>query len=157
MKIILMALVVLIFPLAACREDAPAPGGSSVVSLVNAHGARHDFTVELAVSQQQMAKGLMNRTEMPPDVGMLFWFGKDERETSFWMKNTYIPLDMLFIRADGRIHHIHANARPLDETSIPSNGPVAAVLEINGGLAAQMGLKPGDMVHHPLFGNALAP
>lgn len=150
-------LVLCLFFLTGCKDETVASLPPSVVSLMDASGGRHDVKVELAMTEKQMAVGLMNRTEMAADAGMLFWFGKDERETSFWMKNTYIPLDMLFIHADGTIARIHENARPLDETSIPSGGPVAAVLEINGGLSAKYGIKPGGTVHHPLFGNALAP
>ena len=74
-----------------------------------------------------------------------------ESERRFWMKNTLIPLDIIFIKADGKIHHIHENAVPHDLTGIPSKGPVAAVLEINGGLSQTWGLAAGDKVMHPYF------
>lgn len=151
----LLALCLLLLP--GCKDETVASLPPPVVTIVDSSGGQHAFTVELALTREQMAQGLMNRPEMAQDAGMLFWFGKREREQAFWMKNTLIPLDMLFIRADGRIHHIHENARPLDETSIPSQGPVSAVLEINGGLSRKLGIAPGDMVHHPLFGNSLAP
>jgi uncharacterized membrane protein (UPF0127 family) len=84
---------------------------------------------------------------------MLFDF-YHEQKVSFWMKNTLIPLDMLFIAGDGTIRHIHANAKPLSTDTIPSEYPVRAVLEINGGTAALLGIKPGDKVKHPIFGDA---
>jgi uncharacterized membrane protein (UPF0127 family) len=108
------------------------------------------FNVELALTALQKQQGLMNRTSMPKDSGMLFIFN-DEQERGFWMKNTLIPLDMIFIKRDGRIHHIHDNAIPHDLTSVKSKGPVIAVLEINGGLAKEMGIKPGDFINHPFF------
>ena len=83
---------------------------------------------------------------------MLFDFYQ-EMPVSFWMKNTLIPLDMVFIAGDGTVKHIHANAVPLSTDAIPSEFPVRAVLEINGGSAALLGIKPGDKVKHPIFGN----
>jgi len=108
------------------------------------------FRVELADNDQSRARGLMFRTQMAPDAGMLFDF-KQEGPASFWMRNTLLPLDMLFIRADGTIHHIHQRAIPHDETGIDSNGPVQAVLELNGGTVQRLGIKPGDKVEHPIF------
>ena len=108
------------------------------------------FHVELADNDQSRARGLMFRTQMAPDAGMLFDF-KQEAPASFWMRNTLLPLDMLFIRADGTIHHIHQRAIPHDETGIDSNGPVLAVLELNGGTVQRLGIKPGDKVEHPIF------
>ena len=95
----------------------------------------------------------MFRKSLTPNAGMLFDFGK-EQEESFWMKNTLIPLDMLFIKANGRIARIAANAKPLSTDGIPSYEPVRAVLEIAGGRAAELGLKPGDLVRNVAFGNA---
>ena len=94
----------------------------------------------------------MHRTEMPENSGMLFVFNSP-RKTSFWMKNTLIPLDMLFAHPDGTIHHIHHNARPQDETRITSKFPVKAVLELNGGTADKMGIKEGDQIIHRVFSN----
>jgi len=79
---------------------------------------------------------------------------KPSRWATFWMKNTLIPLDMVFIAADGTVKHVHANAVPMSTDAIPSLYPVRAVLEINGGSAALLGIKPGDKVKHPIFGNA---
>ena len=94
----------------------------------------------------------MHRTEMADNAGMLFVFG-DVAMRSFWMKNTLIPLDMLFIHSDGTIHHIHHNAKPQDLTSITSKYPSLAVLELNGGTADKMGIKEGDVVEHTYFKN----
>jgi Uncharacterized conserved protein len=92
----------------------------------------------------------MYRKELPEGRGMLFDFQR-EQEVSFWMQNTYIPLDMLFIRADGRILRIAENTEPLSTRMIPSGGPVRAVLEVIGGTARKLGIAPGDRVGHPIF------
>ncbi len=114
--------------------------------------AKGDFTfeVELADTPQLRAQGLMFRQELAPDKGMLFDF-QEEREVAFWMRNTFIPLDMIFIAADGTVMNIHENARPQDETSIPSRFPVRFVLEIPGGRSAEIGLEVGDKIVHPLI------
>lgn len=109
------------------------------------------FRVELADNDQSRARGMMFRTSMAPDAGMLFDF-KQEQMASFWMRNTLLPLDMLFIRADGTILNIHQRAIPRDETGINSAGPVRAVLEVNGGTTARLGIKAGDKVEHAIFG-----
>jgi uncharacterized protein len=108
--------------------------------------------VELADNDASRAKGMMFRTSMAPDAGMLFDFGQ-EQMASFWMRNTLIPLDMLFIKADGTILNIHQRAIPRDETGINSAGPVRAVLELNGGTVSRLGIKPGNKVLHAIFGN----
>ena len=108
------------------------------------------FSVELSLTAKQQIQGLMNRTSMPEEAGMLFIFNQ-EKERGFWMKNTLIPLDMIFIKKNGVIHKVHSNAKPNDLTSIKSDGPVIAVLEINGGLSQQLGIDAGDIVHHPFF------
>ncbi len=108
------------------------------------------FNVELADDPAEQAQGLMHRTEMPMSAGMYF-VNPRPRRTSFWMRNTLIPLDMLFIDAQGVVQHIHENAVPLDETPIPSGGAVLTVLEINGGLAKQLGLAACDQMQHPSF------
>jgi uncharacterized protein len=112
----------------------------------------HVFTVEMALTPAQQTQGLMFRRALAPDAGMLFDFG-DTAPRSFWMENTLIPLDMLFIAADGRIADIHERAVPLSQDIIPSKVPVRAVLELNGGTVARLGIKIGDEVHHPIFGN----
>jgi len=88
--------------------------------------------------------------ELPEGRGMLFDFERDQ-EVAMWMRNTYIPLDMLFIRADGRIHRIAENTEPMSERVIPSGGPVRAVLEVIGGTARKLGIGVGDRVAHPMF------
>ncbi len=109
------------------------------------------FRVELADTDDSRSRGMMFRTQMAPDAGMLFDF-KTEQMASFWMRNTLIPLDMLFIKADGTILNIHQRAIPRDESGINSLGPVRAVLELNGGAASRLGIKAGDRVDHAIFG-----
>ena len=116
------------------------------LSITTAAG-EHRFTVEVVDTPSERAKGLMFRQQLGPDAGMLFDF-EESRPVSFWMQNTLIPLDMLFIRSDGTIANIHVNARPLDPTSIPSDGPVEFVLEIPGGRSAELGIEAGDTVTH---------
>ena len=111
------------------------------------------FEVELALNDAERSRGLMYREKLGPYDGMLFDFHQDA-PVSFWMKNTLIPLDMVFIAGDGTIKHVHANAVPLSTEAVPSQFPVRAVLEINGGSARLLGIKPGDKVKHPIFGNA---
>lgn len=123
---------------------------------IEAADTSHSFLVEIASTPKEQAKGLMHRKSMAPDHGMLFPL-KQPRQVSFWMKNTYIPLDMLFLRADGRILQIEADTVPLKETSYRSVGLVAAVLEINGGLCRELGIVPGDTVRHRVFRNFKAP
>ena len=114
---------------------------------------RVNFTVEMATEWPQQQTGLMFRKSVAPNAGMLFDF-KEESPQSFWMKNTLIPLDMLFIKADGTIVRIAANTTPLSEDPVPSYEPVRVVLEIAGGRAAQLGIQPGDKAIHRIFGNA---
>jgi uncharacterized membrane protein (UPF0127 family) len=112
--------------------------------------------VEIADTPARQALGLMYRTQLPERGGMLF-LNAVPREQSMWMRNTYIPLDMVFIRADGTVHRIAAMTEPHSEEIISSNGLVSAVLEIAGGAAQRLGLKPGDKVRHRHFGTAGAP
>lgn len=106
------------------------------------------FSIELADTPQEQAQGLMHRAEMPLSAGMYFVNARPRR-TSFWMRNTLIPLDMLFIDAAGVVQRIHSNAIPHDETPIPSGASVLTVLEINGGLAERLGITEGSQVRHP--------
>lgn len=110
----------------------------------------HAFSVEIADNDADRAKGLMYRKELPEGRGMLFDFHSDQ-EVSFWMQNTYIPLDMIFIRGDGRILRIAENTEPLSTRIIGSNGPVRGVLEVIGGTARKLGIAPGDRVAFPIF------
>jgi hypothetical protein len=119
------------------------------------HTAKGDFTFSLEVvdTEATRARGLMFRTSLAPDAGMLFDFHR-EQMTAFWMQNTLIPLDMLFIAADGTVKTIHVNARPMDTTSISSEVPVRFVLEIAGGRSQEIGLKVGDKFSNARVGSA---
>jgi uncharacterized membrane protein (UPF0127 family) len=110
----------------------------------------HVFDVELALTPDQRSKGLMFRRELPSGRGMLFDFG-GEGTVAMWMRNTYVSLDMLFIRADGTIARIAENTVPLSETTISSGAPVKAVLEVVAGTARRLGIAPGDRVAHRIF------
>ena len=122
------------------------------LTIITASGS-HRFTVELATSPTQMIQGLMFRQSLAPDAGMLFDYQASSM-ASMWMKNTLIPLDMLFIGADGTVLDIHERAVPLSLDPIGSDKPVLAVLELNGGTAARLGIRSGDRVVFPIFGNA---
>ncbi len=122
-------------------------------SLVVVTAAREiKFDIELALNEAERSRGLMFREKLGPYEGMLFDFFQ-EAPVSFWMKNTLIPLDMVFIAGDGTIRHVHANAVPLSTDAVPSEHPVRGVLEINGGSAKLLGIKPDDKVKHKIFGN----
>jgi hypothetical protein len=110
----------------------------------------HVFAIELAVTNDERARGLMFRKELPEGRGMLFDF-KPDQEVAMWMKNTYVSLDMIFIRGDGRILRIAENTTPLSENIISSGGNVRGVLEVVAGTAKKLGIAPGDRVAHPLF------
>jgi uncharacterized membrane protein (UPF0127 family) len=112
----------------------------------------HRFTVELATSPAQMMQGLMFRQSLAPDAGMLFDYQAPSM-ASMWMKNTLIPLDMLFVDATGHIVNIHERAVPGSLDTIAAAAPVRAVIELNGGTAARLGIRPGDRVIYPIFGN----
>ena len=110
------------------------------------------FSVEMATTEEEKQTGLMYRKELADGKGMLFDFNP-EQEVSMWMKNTYVSLDMIFIRADGRILRIAENTEPLSTKIISSGGPARAVLEVVAGTAQKYGIRPGDRVGHPLFGS----
>ena len=116
-------------------------------------GGRHLFTAEMAKTAAQQEKGLMYRTGIKPDQGMLFWpyppSGGAPQSANFWMKNTPTPLDIVFIRADGTVAHIAENTTPFSEAPIPSGEPIAAVLEVVGGRSADLGIAVGDKVSWP--------
>lgn len=131
--------------------SAPAGGAElQTLEIVGKSGV-HVFTVEVARTDQERATGLMYRRELPEGRGMLFDFSP-EQQVSMWMKNTFIPLDMIFIRGDGRIIRIAENTEPQSEKIIPSGGLARGVLEVIGGTAKKYGIAPGDRVAHPLFG-----
>lgn len=106
------------------------------------------FSVEVMRTDAERARGLMFRRYLPPDRGMLFLFDR-EQIVAMWMKNTYIPLDMVFVGRDGRVVSIAADTEPMSEAVVSSAGPASAVVELNAGAAARIGLKPGDRVRHP--------
>jgi len=111
----------------------------------------HIFSVEMATTSDEKEKGLMYRKELADGKGMLFDFSP-EQQISMWMKNTYIPLDMIFIRADGRVLRIAENTEPESTRIISSGGLARGVLEVPAGTAQKYGIAPGDRVSHPLFG-----
>lgn len=123
----------------------PESGLEVIPLTVTSASGTHRFKVEVARSAMEQAKGLMFRTKLGPDEGMIFPMNPP-REASFWMKNTVISLDLIFVAPDGRIANIAANAVPYDLTPLLSVGQVKAVLEIPGGRAAELGIAPGDKV-----------
>jgi len=129
---------------ASARADGP-----ETLQIVTSSGT-HDFHIEIAKDDVSRAQGLMNRPFLPADRGMLFEFDR-EAPVSFWMKNTYIPLDMIFISRAGVVTNIVEKAEPLSERVIPSGPPCLGVLELNGGMAASIGLRVGDTVRYPFF------
>jgi hypothetical protein len=141
-----LAVLFVVFAFGAAADEYRSP---LIVQTVS--GDRH-LMVEVADSARERSRGLMFRPMLEDAHGMLFDFGKPQR-VSFWMKNTLIPLDLIFIDESGEITHIHPQARPHDETAIPSKGEILAVLEINGGLARQLEIQVGDTVRHEVFGN----
>ena len=125
---------------------------TSELTIISASG-KHRFTVEIADTPAQMTQGLMFRRSLAPDAGMLFDY-KEPTAATMWMRNTLIPLDMLFVDAQGRIVNIHQRAVPQSLDVIAAAAPVRAVIELNGGTTARLGIAPGDQVVHPIFGNA---
>lgn len=132
---------------AAVSQPAVHPvSGLPVVPLtVRSGGKVHTFRVEVAATDAQQEKGLMFRTQMGADEGMIFP-ENPPRRPAFWMRNTVIALDIIFVGTDHRILNIAANAVPYDETPLPAIGMASGVLELNGGRAAELGIKPGDKV-----------
>lgn len=138
-------------PTPVLAQAAPQTGLNHDTLVVETKGGqRHSFNVDLALTPQQQAHGLMFVEKMADEKGMLF-LNEQEGPMSFWMKNTLIPLDIIFIDTKGVILNIQ-HGKPLDLTPLPSAGPAIAVLELNGGLAARLGIKPGDRLLHPAFG-----
>ena len=155
MRHILSALVLVV---ALVLHSYGAVAGEPVLSKIEplTIATEHDaslFTVEIADTDQLRARGLMFRQRLPADRGMLFDFGKP-RPAAMWMKNTYISLDMLFIRADGTIAYIAENTKPGSLDVIGISEPVMAVLELAGGTAKRLGIRAGDTVYHRLFQTA---
>jgi uncharacterized protein len=148
-KSITLALLLLVVGVMLIIRPTPGPVFEElpvqVLSITTPEGKTHNFNVELATTPEQLRDGLMFRTKLADDAGMLFVFQTVE-PVSFWMKNTLIPLDMLFIKPDGTLAKVHANAQPNDETGIPSEVPVRAVLEIRGGRATELGVVAGSRI-----------
>lgn len=139
----------------ACSQSDPASANSdsatkTIALTVTSSNGTHAFQVELASTSTQQAKGLMFRTDIPDNGGMLFWpypaGGGAPKEASFWMKNTPSPLDIIFIRANGTIARIAENTIPESETHVESGEPVGAVLELRGGRSSELGIAEGDKV-----------
>lgn len=142
---LLLAVLTFLPALAQAAQEAPSGAGNvETVTIVSAAG-RTSFTVETAATREQRDRGLMFRTHLAERHGMLFDFEQDQ-EVRMWMKNTLIPLDMIFIEADGRVHRIEHDAEPGSLRLIASNGPVRSVLELPAGSASRFGINPGDRV-----------
>ena len=137
---------------AACQPAATpvalersAAGLDQLPLTIVSGGKTHRFTVEVARSAEQQQTGMMNRNSVAPDHGMIFPYDPPQ-PVAFWMRNTLIPLDLIFVAPGGKILRIEANAVPLSLDQLPSGGPIEAVLELAGGRSAELGLKPGDQV-----------
>ena len=138
-------LLALAFGATSCKTEPPAaPAESGVVRMPI---GSETFTLEVADTPKKQQLGLMYRKSLPRDRGMLFVFD-DERERGFWMKNTHIPLDIIYADARGKVVSVK-QMRPLDETSVPSDGPAKYAVELNQGTAARVGVAPGDVLQIP--------
>lgn len=144
--LMVLILVALSRPMAAQAQTA-----RSALEIVTAEGRRHAFAVEVAATPDHLARGLMFRRSLAADEGMLFDFGQPQI-VAMWMKNTLIPLDMLFLAADGRVINIAERTVPHSLDAHASAAPARAVLEIGGGIVQRLGIRPGDRVVHPVFG-----
>ncbi|MGR3592966.1 MAG: DUF192 domain-containing protein [Limimaricola soesokkakensis] len=151
MKALLLAAFAVSAPLAAqaatCAPDRVTVRGD---------WGQAAFTVAVADDAAERAQGLMNVPEMPRMTGMLFVY-EQPQAVSFWMRNTLIPLDMIFAGPDGTVRSIHERAQPLDETPIPGGTDIQYVLELNGGMAERLGIAPGDTLRHPSIGTDETP
>lgn len=149
MRIITLGAILLFATVGGAGGAVALP--TAQISISTSSGPK-DFLVEVASDPESQQRGLMFRRELAPNAGMLFDFHK-ATSLSFWMKNTILPLDMLFIRMDGTIATIASNTVPLSTAPISSPEPVRAVLEINAGRAGELGIHTGDRVHATIFGN----
>lgn len=154
MKFIRALQIGLIGLLTACGW--PALAADKVPVLIHAGGSTYRFAAEIADTADERAQGLMFREHLDPNEGMLFLYPV-EKPVAFWMKNTPLPLDMIFIDGQGRIVNVAAMAKPFDTTPISSVGAAKAVFEILGGSAGQLGIKPGDLVEWPAQSEAPTP
>lgn len=134
---------------AGLAQGVPGSGATEPLAIDTGAG-RRTFSVEVMRNDEDRARGLMFRRTMAADHGMLFDFERVQ-PVSMWMRNTYLPLDMVFIRADGTVARVAADTEPLSDRNIASGEPVLGVLELNAGTAARLGIRAGDRVEHPLF------
>jgi uncharacterized membrane protein (UPF0127 family) len=146
MRVLSLFALAVALVIAGERSDA---ADKSILEIASKTGV-HSFSVEVVDNDADRAKGLMFRRSLPEGTGMLFDF-KTEQDVAFWMQNTYIPLDMIFIRGDGRILRIAENTEPMSTKQVPSGGKVLAVLEVIAGTARKLGIATGDRVAHPIF------
>lgn len=159
-RVLIAAVLAFAAPVGACAAPRQSPDACAVgqpelkplepLVLETAKG-RFAFKVEDADTDAERETGLMCRKALAPNRGMLFDFRRSTDDVAFWMRNTLIPLDIVFIRPDGRVLSIAHNARPLDETPLPAGGRIRGVLELAGGRAQEIGLMPGDKVLHRIF------
>lgn len=145
LRLPLVLVLALLWPLLAAAQESPVARRETVT--LHAGDEPYVFSAEIADTPAERARGLMFRTELADDHGMLFDFA-EEAPRSFWMKNTLIPLDIIFAEADGDIVAIAENTTPLSEAPIPSGAPARFVFEVVGGTAERIGLKPGDRLEH---------
>lgn len=154
-RYMMLAMLVLTVATAVSIDSGGQPPlPTEPLAIESAAGKPHVFKAEMAVTEEQMRIGMMFRTSAPPGTGMMFDYGGERAGVAFWMKNTLIPLDIIYINGRGTIVRI-VNAKPLDETPLPAAAPTRAVFEIAGGTAAQLGIKAGDRVRHRIFGDKL--
>lgn len=144
------AIILALFASVAVPSSLRAEDGVFEPLSIATAGGKRDFQVEVMRSEDEQRRGMMFRRSLDPDKGMLFPFPA-ERIASFWMENTYVSLDMIFIRADGTIQRIEKRAEPLSTRTVMSGAPVLAVLELLAGTADKLGIKPGDKVSYPVF------
>jgi uncharacterized membrane protein (UPF0127 family) len=132
--------------------QAVAHAATAGTIVLKTESGDHRFDIEVVETEQERARGLMYRRSLPQNAGMLFLYDPPQHIV-MWMKNTMIPLDMVFIARDGTVHRIESNAEPFSTTRIPSGAVVLGVLELNGGAAQRIGLKPGDRIVYPGLGH----
>ncbi len=147
-----LLLLILLFAVPAGAALAQLQTFPTAQLTIDTAGGPHKFSIEVATTPAQMEQGLMFRESLAADAGMLFDF-KTPTVATMWMKNTLIPLDMLFVDAKGRIVNIHERAVPGSLDTIAAAAPVRAVIELNGGTASRLGIRPGDRVRYPIFGD----
>ncbi|PZN31886.1 MAG: DUF192 domain-containing protein [Proteobacteria bacterium] len=148
--VLTLALAMLAGAAAASEADLDRRFPRSTLQIATPDARLHTFRVWVADSDARRIRGLMYVKELAEDAGMLFLYDEPQR-ISMWMKNTFIPLDMVFVRSDGRVDSVAENTRPHSLDSIPSQGEVVAVIELNAGTAARLGIRPGARVLHPAF------